>query len=117
MTTGQEILATHWIRHLDGTVCETTRNVTLTLTALGYRRDLIRSGRDTESTNHLVKRAKERPEIAETIDIVRNDVIVRSPFDIALHSKVGFTESGTLKNVGYKFGKYIDVDLWQMSVV
>jgi L-amino acid N-acyltransferase YncA len=33
------------------------------------------------------------------------------------HRNVGFTEIGILKNVGYKFGKYIDVGLWQMSVV
>ena len=36
---------------------------------------------------------------------------------IALHRKVGFAEVGVLKSVGYKFGKYIDVGIWQVSIV
>ena len=44
-------------------------------------------------------------------------IALPNPQSIALHSKVGFTEIGILKNVGYKFGQYIDVALWQMSVV
>jgi len=44
-------------------------------------------------------------------------IALPNPQSIALHRKVGFVESGVLKNVGYKFGKYIDVALWQLSVV
>lgn len=43
-------------------------------------------------------------------------IALPNPPSIALHRKVGFAEIGTLKNVGYKFGTYIDVGLWQMSV-
>ena len=44
-------------------------------------------------------------------------IALPNPQSIALHRNVGFTEVGILKNVGYKFGEYIDVGIWQMSVV
>jgi phosphinothricin acetyltransferase len=44
-------------------------------------------------------------------------IALPNPQSIALHRKVGFVEVGVLKNVGYKFGTYIDVALWQRSVV
>jgi len=48
---------------------------------------------------------------------VAGGITLPNPQSIALHRNVGFTEIGILKNVGYKFDKYIDVGLWQMSVV
>ena len=36
---------------------------------------------------------------------------------IALHQKLGFQEIGVLKNVGYKFDNYIDVGIWQKSIL
>ncbi len=44
-------------------------------------------------------------------------IALPNPQSIALHKKMGFEEVGVLKNVGCKFGKYIDVSLWQMSMV
>ncbi|HEX8711036.1 MAG TPA: GNAT family N-acetyltransferase [Terracidiphilus sp.] len=35
---------------------------------------------------------------------------------IKLHTKLGFRESGRLRDVGQKFGKYIDIALWQLRV-
>jgi L-amino acid N-acyltransferase YncA len=35
---------------------------------------------------------------------------------IALHKAIEFAEVGVLKKVGYKFERYIDVGLWQLSV-
>lgn len=43
-------------------------------------------------------------------------IALPNPQSIALHHKVGFVEVGVLKNVGYKFGRYIDVALWQKSL-
>ena len=40
-----------------------------------------------------------------------------NPASLALHQKLGFVEVGVLKQVGYKFGDYIDVALWQLSIV
>lgn len=33
---------------------------------------------------------------------------------IALHEKLGFTRAGTLREVGHKFGRWLDVDLYQL---
>jgi phosphinothricin acetyltransferase len=44
-------------------------------------------------------------------------IALPNPQSLALHKKVGFAEVGVLKNVGYKFGRYIDVGIWQLSVV
>lgn len=35
---------------------------------------------------------------------------------VALHEKMGFTKVGQLPGVGYKFGAYVDVGLWQRSL-
>jgi L-amino acid N-acyltransferase YncA len=43
-------------------------------------------------------------------------IALPNPQSIALHRAMGFAEVGALKRVGYKFGRYIDVDLWQLSV-
>ncbi|WP_228035285.1 GNAT family N-acetyltransferase [Oculatella sp. LEGE 06141] len=34
-----------------------------------------------------------------------------------LHQNLGFEEIGVLKKVGYKFDKYIDVAIWQKSIL
>ncbi len=38
------------------------------------------------------------------------------PASIALHSKAGFIEVGRMKQVGYKFGKWLDVVYMQLMV-
>jgi phosphinothricin acetyltransferase len=35
---------------------------------------------------------------------------------IALHKKLGFQQCGTLKQVGFKFGKWLDVSLYQLTL-
>lgn len=35
---------------------------------------------------------------------------------ISLHEKLGFTKSGVLKEVGFKFEKWIDVGYWQLEI-
>ena len=35
---------------------------------------------------------------------------------IALHEKLGFSRSGVLRGVGYKFGRWLDVDLLQLTL-
>lgn len=44
-------------------------------------------------------------------------VTIPNPASAALHQKLGFQEVGILKNVGYKFGNYLDVGFWQKSLV
>ncbi len=35
---------------------------------------------------------------------------------VALHEKLGFTRSGTYREVGFKFGEWVDVGLWQRDL-
>ena len=37
-----------------------------------------------------------------------------NPASIALHEKLGFENVGQLKEVGFKFGKWIDVGYWEL---
>lgn len=38
-----------------------------------------------------------------------------NPESVGFHEKLGFQRSGVLREVGYKFGKRIDVGYWQMT--
>jgi phosphinothricin acetyltransferase len=33
---------------------------------------------------------------------------------IALHSRLGFTRCGTVREAGFKFGRWLDVEYWQL---
>jgi phosphinothricin acetyltransferase len=35
---------------------------------------------------------------------------------VALHEKLGFVRSGTYREVGFKFGEWLDVGLWQKEL-
>jgi len=40
-------------------------------------------------------------------------ITLPNPASIALHEKLGLTHMGTFKDVGFKFGTWIDVGYWQ----
>ena len=35
---------------------------------------------------------------------------------ISLHKKLGFTHCGTIREAGFKFGRWLDLDFWQKTV-
>ena len=43
-------------------------------------------------------------------------IALPNPASLALHAAMGFVEVGLLERVGFKFGEYIDVGLWQVSL-
>ncbi len=43
-------------------------------------------------------------------------IALPNPASIRLHEALGFREVGVLSQVGYKFGRYLDVALWQKSL-
>ena len=43
-------------------------------------------------------------------------IALPNPVSIAMHARLGFREAGILRSVGYKFGAYHDVALWQRSL-
>jgi L-amino acid N-acyltransferase YncA len=60
---------------------------------------------------NLVESAKSRG-FREVIGVIA----LPNPPSITLHREIGFKEVGVLRSVGYKFGRYIDVGLWQRSL-
>jgi L-amino acid N-acyltransferase YncA len=44
-------------------------------------------------------------------------IALPNPESVNLHRKSGFVEAGVLKNVGYKFERFLDTGLWQLSLV
>ncbi|NER84588.1 MAG: N-acetyltransferase [Leptolyngbya sp. SIO1D8] len=59
----------------------------------------------------LIESAKNR-DFRELVGIIA----LPNETSIALHQKLGFEEIGVLKKVGYKFGNYLDVGIWQKSI-
>jgi phosphinothricin acetyltransferase len=44
-------------------------------------------------------------------------IALPNPGSTVLHQKLGFEEIGVLKRVGHKFDRYIDVGIWQKSIL
>jgi L-amino acid N-acyltransferase YncA len=60
----------------------------------------------------LIESVKERG-FREVIGIIA----LPNPESIRLHEKMGFAEIGILKNIGHKFDNYIDVGIWQKTII
>ena len=43
-------------------------------------------------------------------------IALPNPASVALHEKLGFTYAGTYRGVGFKFGEWLDVGLWQRDL-
>ena len=43
-------------------------------------------------------------------------VTLPNPASVRLHEKLGFVRAGTYRRVGYKFGTWLDVGLWQRAL-
>ncbi len=60
----------------------------------------------------LIQRA-----IAQKLHVMIGYVDASNNASIALHKKFGFEESGHLKQVGFKFGQWLDVKLMQLTLI
>lgn len=43
-------------------------------------------------------------------------IAMPNPASVALHEKLGFAYAGTYRGVGFKFGEWLDVGLWQKEL-
>ena len=50
------------------------------------------------------------------IHCVLAGISLPNPASISLHEKLGYKKSGVLREVGYKFEKWIDVGYWQLTL-
>lgn len=62
--------------------------------------------------NEILKMARED----ETIHTVVSVITGGNEASIKLHNKFGFEFCGTIKEVGMKFGKYVDIDNYRLGV-
>jgi L-amino acid N-acyltransferase YncA len=44
-------------------------------------------------------------------------IALPNPESVNLHEKLGFKEAGIMKNIGFKYGRYIDVVILQKTIV
>jgi L-amino acid N-acyltransferase YncA len=51
----------------------------------------------------------------QSIHTVIGGIGLPNPASVALHERLGFTQVAHFKEVGYKFGRWIDVGYWQRS--
>lgn len=61
--------------------------------------------------NALIERAKQ-----EQIHVLIGGIDSQNSISIKLHEKLGFTHAGTLKEVGYKFGHWLDLAFYQLKL-
>jgi phosphinothricin acetyltransferase len=52
----------------------------------------------------------------KSIHVVIGGVALPNPPSVALHERLGFAKVAHFKEVGYKFGRWIDVAYWQRSL-
>ncbi|HEX4585005.1 MAG TPA: arsinothricin resistance N-acetyltransferase ArsN1 family B [Burkholderiaceae bacterium] len=52
----------------------------------------------------------------QSIHVVIGGVALPNPASVALHERLGFAKVAHFKEVGYKFGHWIDVGYWQRSL-
>ncbi|MEZ5593779.1 MAG: arsinothricin resistance N-acetyltransferase ArsN1 family B [Gammaproteobacteria bacterium] len=51
-----------------------------------------------------------------SIHVAIGGITLPNPASIALHEKLGMTKVAHFKEVGYKFGKWLDVGYWQVQL-
>ena len=68
-------------------------------------------GLGTQLYTDLFSRLKER-----NIHCVIAGITLPNPQSVAIHEKFGMKKSGEFKEVGYKFGKWLDVGYWTVQL-
>jgi L-amino acid N-acyltransferase YncA len=75
-------------------------------------RDYRRRGIAGELAYAIIETAKERDDIHTVISVITGG----NEASIRLHERLGFIHCGTIREVGVKFGKMLDIENYQMLV-
>ncbi len=81
-----------------------TREVTVYL-----HRDASGNGRGRQLYQHLIDELRNEP-----IHSLIASIALPNASSVALHESLGFAKTGQFSEVGYKFGKFVDVGCWQL---
>lgn len=73
----------------------------------------IANGGATKGTGSRLYEALFEQLKAQSIRAVIGVITLPNPASVAIHEKFGMTQVGHFKQVGYKFGQWIDVGYWQ----
>jgi L-amino acid N-acyltransferase len=89
--------------HVRAAYCHTVEN------SVYVRHDAMRRGIGSGLMEHLIARARElgHRTIIAAIDAGQTA-------SVAFHARHGFVEAGRLREVGFKFGRWLDVVYWQL---
>ncbi len=52
----------------------------------------------------------------QQIHVMIGGIDVKNSASIALHTKLGFTHAGTIQQAAYKFGRWLDLGLYQLTL-
>ena len=74
--------------------------------------DYRRRGIAGELASDILKTAKEREDIHTVISVITGG----NEASIRLHERLGFVHCGTVREVGVKFGKLLDIENYQLMV-
>ena len=58
---------------------------------------------------HLIAAAR-----AQEYHVMVGAIDLTNKGSIALHQRLGFEHAGTIRQAGFKFGRWLDVDFWQL---
>lgn len=75
-------------------------------------KDYRRRGIARKLMIRILDMARQDPSIHSVISVITSG----NEASIYLHEELGFLHCGTMKEVGVKFGKYLDIDNYQMMV-
>jgi L-amino acid N-acyltransferase len=59
----------------------------------------------------LIRRARE-----QQVHVVVGCIDASNAASITLHTRLGFTHSGTVKEAGFKFGRWLDAAFYQLNL-
>lgn len=74
----------------------------------------IANGGATKGTGSRLYEALFERLKAQSIRAVISVITLPNPASVAIHEKFGMTQVGHFRQVGYKFGQWIDVGYWQL---
>lgn len=80
--------------------------------SLYIHKDYRRRGIAAELAETILNMAREREDIHTVISVITGG----NAASMKLHKKLGFTHCGTMREVGVKFGKLLDIENYQIMV-